>query len=69
MFDLQYNLKGEKVLVYSDRLRYAGERGYWVEIGHDRDKDINFYIDFNRKNGLQVEKDTKGYWRALVLKD
>lgn len=38
-------------------------------LGHERDKDINFYVEFNRKNGLEVEKDEKGTWRALVLKD
>jgi len=69
MFDLQYNLKGERVLVYTKRDRYPGERGMWVEIGHEKEKNINFFVDFNRRQGLQVEKDDKGFYRALVLKD
>lgn len=69
MFDLEYSLKGERVLVYTNRDRYPGERGLWVDIGHEKDKNINFFIDFNRNNGLQVEKDENGFWRALVLKD
>lgn len=69
MFDLEYNLKGDKVLVYTKRDRRPGERGMWVEIGHEEDKNVKFYVDFNRSNGLQVEKDDKGFFRALVLKD
>ena len=69
MFELHENLKGEKVLVYVDRMRYSGERGLWVEIGHENEKNIKFYVDFNRNNGLQVEKDERGFYRALVCKD
>lgn len=69
MFELQYNSKGQKFLVHVKRERRPGERGIWVEIGHEREKDINFYVEFNRKQGLQVEKDEKGFYRALVLKD
>jgi hypothetical protein len=69
MFELHHNLKGEKVLVYVRRDRYPGERGHWVDIGHEGDKNIKMYVDFNRNNGLQVEKDEKGFYRALVLKD
>jgi hypothetical protein len=69
MFDLHQNLKGETILVYVKRDRYPGERGHWVDIGHEKDKNISFFIDWNRRNGLQVEKDEKGYYRALVLKD
>jgi hypothetical protein len=69
MFDLHYNTKGEQILVYVKRDRRPGERGHWVDIGHEGDKNIKFYIDFNRNNGLRVEKDEKGFYRALVLKD
>lgn len=69
MFELQLNGKGQKVVTYVDRDRYPGERGHWVEIGHENDKQINSLVEFNRHNGLQVEKDQKGFYRALVLKD
>lgn len=69
MFELHQNLKGENVLIYIKRDRRPGERGLWVEIGHENEKNINFYVDFNRQQGLQVEKDDKGFYRALVLKD
>jgi hypothetical protein len=69
MFELHENLKGEKVLVYVDRPRHSGERGMWVEIGHENEREIKYVVDFNRKNGLQVEKDERGFYRALVLKD
>lgn len=69
MFDIQINGKGQKVLVYTKRYRLPGERGMWVEIGHERDKEANFLVEFNRRNGMQVEKDEKGFYRALVLAD
>jgi hypothetical protein len=69
MFDLQYSLKGERVLVYTKRDRRPGERGVWVEIGHEKEKNIRFFVEWNERNGLQVEKDDKGFYRALVLKD
>jgi hypothetical protein len=69
MFDIHHNLKGEKVLVYTKRDRRPGERGMWVEIGHENDKNIAFYVKLNRNIGLEVEKDDKGFFRALVLKD
>lgn len=68
MFELR-NVNGKKGLVFVKRDRYPGERGLWVEIGHEDEKNINSYVEFNRKNGLQVEKDERGFYRALVLKD
>lgn len=69
MFDLCQNAKGENVLIYVKRYRYPGERGMWVEICHENDKEVRYFVDVNRKMGLQVEKDEKGFYRALVLKD
>lgn len=69
MFDLHFNSTGEKVLVYVRRDRRPGERGLWVEIGHENEKNINFFVKANKNLGLQVEKDEKGFYRALVLKD
>jgi hypothetical protein len=69
MFDLHFKANGEKLLKYTDRNRYSGERGMWVEICHENDKECKFLLDFNRKFGLQVERDEKGFYRALVLKD
>jgi hypothetical protein len=69
MFDLHFNSSGERVLVYVKRDRLPGERGLWVEIGREQDKNIEFYINANRNLGLEVEKDEKGTYRALVLKD
>lgn len=69
MFDLHFNSSGEKVLVYAKRDRLPGERGLWVEIGNEKDKNIEFYVNANRNLGLEVEKDEKGTYRALVLKD
>jgi hypothetical protein len=69
MFDLQFNLKGDSVLTYTERYRSAFERGIWMEIGHENDKEIKYFIEVNRQAGLQVERDQKGYYRALVLKD
>lgn len=67
MFDLQKNSKGENVLIYVKRYRHPFERGMWVEICHESDKEANFFVKMNRSSGMQVEKDEKGFWRALVL--
>lgn len=67
MFDLILNSKGEKVLKYTKRFRRPFERGLWIEIGHEKDKEINHLVSVNRAFGLQVEKDDKGFFRALVL--
>lgn len=69
MFDLKKNAKGETVLVYADRYRYPFERGLWVEICHESEKEASKLVDFNKGMGVQVEKDEKGFFRALVLKD
>lgn len=69
MFELRFDSNGNKVLVYVKRDRYPGERGMWVDVGHEDDKEIKFIVEFNRKNGLQVERDERGFYRALVLKD
>lgn len=69
MFELETGPKGETVLVYVRRDRFPGERGHWIEIGHETDKEITSLVSFNRVNGMRVEKDEKGYYRALVLKD
>ncbi len=67
MFDLYFNANGDKFLKYTKRWREPFERGLWVEIGHESDKEISRYIEANRLNGLQVEKDDKGFYRVLVL--
>lgn len=67
MFDLHVNSKGEKVLKYVKRYRRPFERGLWVEIGHEKDKEITHLVKTNEQLGLQVEKDDKGFYRALVL--
>ena len=69
MFELRTNSKGEKVLVYVRRPRMPFERGVWVEIAHENDKESKFFVNLNRGNGLQVEMDEKGFYRALVLSD
>jgi hypothetical protein len=69
MYELRMTSRGNKVLVYVKRERRFNERGMWVEICHENDKEARFYTDFNRRNGLQVEKDERGFYRALVLKD
>ena len=69
MFDLYTTATGKNILVYKKRSRYEGERGHWIEIGHESFKNINFFVEYNRANGLQVEKDEHGTYRALVLKD
>ena len=69
MFELHENLKGEKVLVFVDRPRRPGERGLWMDIGHEDEKNISFFVNFNRKNGYQVEKDQRGFYRILVCND
>ena len=69
MFDLHVNEKGEKVLKYIKRYRRPFERGLWIEIGHEKDKDVTRAIEVNRQAGLQVEKDDKGFYRALVLSE
>lgn len=69
MFDLQKNSKGEDVLVYVERYRYPFERGLWIEICHENDKQAEYLIKVNRQMGLRIEKDEKGFYRALVLKD
>jgi len=75
MFELAEH-NGKTYLKYVDRKKLLEEqpqrkfdRGLWVEIGHYRDKDIQFYIDANRALGLRVEVDENGTYRALVLKD
>lgn len=69
MFDLHFNTKGEQVLVYNKRDRYPGERGMWVEICHENDKEARFFVDLNRSHGLKIAKDEKGFYRALVLSE
>ncbi len=69
MFDLHHNLKGESILVYVKRDRRPGERGMWVDIGHENEKNILSFVNTNRRAGLRVEKDEKGFYRALVLAD
>lgn len=69
MFELTTNAKGEKVLVYVRRPRMPFERGMWVEIAHENDKEARFLVSLNRQHGLQIERDEKGFFRALVLKD
>lgn len=69
MFELRINSKGERVLTYVRRPRYPFERGMWVDIAHENDKEARYYVDLNKRMGLQVEKDEKGFYRALVLKD
>jgi hypothetical protein len=68
MFEIQYSVKGNKVLVWVDRSRVAGESGTWVEIGHEEHKDIEYHVEMNRSLGYEVEIDEKGYYRALVLR-
>jgi len=69
MFDIKINSKNEKVLVYSGRPRFPFERGMWVDVAHENDKEAKHFVDLNRQMGLQVEKDEKGFYRALILKD
>ncbi|MCX9024661.1 MAG: hypothetical protein OIN85_01030 [Candidatus Methanoperedens sp.] len=76
MFELRYGSDGRKVLVFVRRDELSEEeqkiprpRGMWVEIGHEREKEINYFIEFNRSQGLQVERDERGFWRALILTD
>lgn len=68
MFELRVNAKGEKVLRYTERPQMSSEKGMWVEVCHEREKEATFYVETNRAQGLQVEKDERGMWRALVLK-
>ena len=70
MFDLHFSSDGTRVLKWSNRARYPGERGLWADICRDDDKERDFLIRVNREIGkLQVEKDDRGFWRVLVLKD
>lgn len=68
MFDLYFTSKGERVLSYVKRDRLPGETGMWVEICNENDKEASYLVMFNRQHGLQVEKDDKGFFRALVLR-
>lgn len=70
MFDLHYSTDGSRVLKWSDRLRYPGERGIWVDVCRDDDKERDFILRVNRQVGnVQVEKDDRNVWRAYILKD
>lgn len=69
MFELHQNLNGENVLVYTTNYRNTFERGLWVEICHENDREAKYFVKVNRSVGLQVEKDKKGFFRALVLRD
>ena len=68
MFELCENKDGEKLLFWFEGRR-SGQRGLWVEIGHESDKGMSRLITVNKNAGLQVEKDYKGFYRALVLSD
>lgn len=68
MFDLHFSSDGNKYLKWVERDRYPGERGLWIEICRDTDRERDFLVETNRKvSGLQVEIDDRGIWRALVL--
>lgn len=70
MFDLHFSADGTRVLKWTERDRYPGERGLWIDICRDDDKEKEFLIRTNREVGkLQVEMDDRRIWRALVLKD
>lgn len=69
MFELRTNAKGEKYLKYVKRPRLPFERGVWIEVAHESDKECSFFVDINRRMGMQVEIDERGTYRALVLKD
>lgn len=69
MFDLRLNAKGETYLKFVKRPRMPFERGFWVEIAHESSKEAGYYVDVNRRMGLQVEIDERGTYRALILKD
>lgn len=69
MFDLHFSADGKRVLKWSDRNRYPGERGLWIDICRDDDKERDVLLRINRQGGLQCEIDDRNIWRALVLKD
>ena len=69
MYVLKNFKKRGKVLVWEDRGRTEGEKGIWVEVGHEDHSDVELHVEVNRANGLQVEKDEKGWYRALVLRE
>lgn len=69
MFELHSKTNGDKVLKWVKRPRLPGERGLWIEIAHESDKGANSLVELNRKAGMQIEKDDKGFYRALILKD
>lgn len=69
MYELYQKKNSNPVLVWTQRVRMPFERGFWVEVGHEREKDIERIVAINKNEGIQVEKDEKGFFRALILKD
>jgi hypothetical protein len=69
MFEIRENTKGERILFYVDRPRRSSERGMWIEVCRETDKQCDFFVSINRELGVQVEIDQYGTYRALVLGD
>jgi hypothetical protein len=69
MYEVRIDKFGNQYLARSNRKRESGERGLWVEIGHENYYGIEELVRINQQLGLDVLKDEEGFYRALVLKD
>ena len=69
MFELVFTADGQRYLKWFHRQRRPGERGEWVEIGRKHQHRMEEIVRINRAQGLEVEIDDRGIYRALVLKD
>lgn len=69
MYEVRMDKFGNQYLAWADRKRQSGERGLWVEIGHENYNGIQELVRINQQFGLEVLKDEEGFYRALVLKD